>query len=92
MGRLQYLEGKRLHKPMCAHAALKETHQRTHEGWEMLTFQGKEPKPPTQAGTRVQLETFLEAHGKQCMFQNLFTLTPFSPWKPNPIFPWGTGL
>ena len=61
---------------MGAHATLKETHQTTHEGWEMLTFQGKDPKPPTQAGTHVQLETFLEAHGKQCMFQNLFTLTP----------------
>lgn len=27
-----------------------------------------------------------------CIFQNLFTLAPFSPWKPNPIFPWGTGV
>ena len=77
---------------MCAHATLKETHQRTHEGWEMFTFQGKDPKPPTQAGTYVQLEMLLEAHGKQCMFQNLFTLTPFSPWKPNPIFPWDIGM
>lgn len=25
------------------------------------------------------------------ILQNLFTLSPFSPWKPNPIFPWGMG-